>query len=406
MDATISVICYKSKTLANGEHPLMLRIAQNGKSTYKSLKISVAAKHWDFERNVPKPNNPNKDLIQKIILKTNLDYQQKILEKKANSEEFTASSLINEQKDSIKAKTVEEFYLSLIEDLKQKGRIGNSYAYLNSYNTLRNFNKGKKLNYTFSHIDVSFCKKFEDWMRSKGNKDTTLSYQFRTLRTTYNKAIEAKIVAREKNPFIEYKLSHFNTKTIKRALSKNDILKIINANCNGQSKLRQLTHDLFSFSYLCGGVSFVDIANLTRQNIVEDRLIYQRQKTHGNINLLLSKEVSTIIAKYSTYQQEAEYLFPILHCKRHITPMQKNNRVHKICHQVNTELRKFAQELGITAEVTTYVARHSFATILKKSGVNIGIISQALGHQDIKTTQIYLSKFDNEQVDDAMKNLL
>lgn len=406
MDATISVICYKSKTLANGEHPLMLRIAQNGKSTYKSLKISVAAKHWDFERNVPKPNNPNKDLIQKIILKTKLDYQQKILEKKANSEEFTASSLINEQKEEIKAKTVEEFYLSLIEDLKQKGRIGNSYAYLNSYNTLRNFNKGKKLNYTFSHIDVSFCKKFEDWMRSKGNRDTTLSYQFRTLRATYNKAIEAKIVAREKNPFIEYKLSHFNTKTIKRALSKNDILKIINANCTGQSKLRQLTHDLFSFSYLCGGISFVDIANLTRQNIVKDRLIYQRQKTHGNINLLLSKEASTIIAKYSTYQQEAEYLFPILHCKRHITPMQKSNRVHKICHQVNTELRAFAKELGITAEVTTYVARHSFATILKKSGVNIGIISQALGHQDIKTTQIYLSKFDNEQVDDAMKNLL
>lgn len=406
MDATISVICYKSKTLANGEHPLMLRIAQNGKSTYKSLKISVAAKHWDFERNVPKPNNPNKDLIQKIILKTKLDYQQKILEKKANSEEFTASSLINEQKEEIRAKTVEEFYLSLIEDLKQKGRIGNSYAYLNSYNTLRNFNKGKKLNYTFSHIDVSFCKKFEDWMRSKGNKDTTLSYQFRTLRATYNKAIEAKIVAREKNPFIEYKLSHFNTKTIKRALSKNDILKLINADCTNQSKLRQLTHDLFSFSYLCGGISFVDIANLTRQNIVEDRLIYQRQKTHGNINLLLSKEASTIIAKYSTYQQQAEYLFPILHCKRHITPMQKSNRVHKICHQVNTELRAFAKELGITAEVTTYVARHSFATILKKSGVNIGIISQALGHQDIKTTQIYLSKFDNEQVDDAMKNLL
>lgn len=358
MDATISVICYKSKTLANGEHPLMLRIAQNGKSTYKSLKISVAAKHWDFERNVPKPNNPNKDLIQKIILKTKLDYQQRILEKKANSEEFTASSLINEQKKEIKAKTVEEFYLSLIEDLKQKGRIGNSYAYLNSYNTLRNFNKGKKLNYTFSHIDVSFCKRFEDWMRSKGNKDTTLSYQFRTLRATYNKAIEAKIVAREKNPFIEYKLSHFNTKTIKRALSKNDILKIINADCTGQSKLRQLAHDLFSFSYLCGGISFVDIANLTRQNIVEDRLIYQRQKTHGNINLLLSKEASTIIEKYSTYQQKAEYLFPILHCKRHITPMQKSNRVHKICHQVNTELRTFAQELKITAEVTTYVARH------------------------------------------------
>lgn len=406
MSIKVSVICFKSKVLSNGNHPLMLRITENKKRVMKSLGISINPKYWDFGKEEPKPKCPDYELIQNIILKVKSEYQHLILEKLSKNEEFTASSLINEQKEEIKAKTVEEFYLSLIEELKQKGRIGNSYAYLNSYNTLRNFNKGKKLNYTFSHIDVPFCKKFEDWMRSKGNKDTTLSYQFRTLRATYNKAIEAKIVAREKNPFIEYKLSHFNTKTIKRALSKNDILKLINANCNGQSKLRQLTHDLFSFSYLCGGISFVDIANLTRQNIVEDRLIYQRQKTHGNINLLLSKEVSTIIAKYSTYQQEAEYLFPILHCKRHITPMQKNNRVHKICHQVNTELRKFAQELGITAEVTTYVARHSFATILKKSGVNIGIISQALGHQDIKTTQIYLSKFDNEQVDDAMKNLL
>lgn len=406
MSVTISVICFKSKTLANGEHPLMLRITQDRKRVMKSLGISVNPKHWDFIKGEPKPKCPNRELIQSIILKVKSEYQTKIIEKISKEEEFTATSLLSENKSNIKAQTVEEFYLSLIEDLKQKGRIGNSYAYLNSYNTLRNFNKGKKLNYTFSHIDVPFCKKFEDWMRSKGNKDTTLSYQFRTLRAAYNKAIEAKIVAREKNPFIEYKLSHFNTKTIKRALSKNDILKIINADCTSQSKLRQLTHDLFSFSYLCGGISFVDIANLTRQNIVEDRLIYQRQKTHGNINLLLSKEASTIIAKYSTYQQEAEYLFPILHCKRHITPMQKSNRVHKICHQVNTELRAFAQELGITAEVTTYVARHSFATILKKSGVNIGIISQALGHQDIKTTQIYLSKFDNEQVDDVMKNLL
>ena len=85
--------------------------------------------------------------------------------------------------------------------------------------------------------------------------------------------------------------------------------------------------------------------------------------------------------------------------------MQKTNRVRKVCHQVNQELRALGKELGISADVTTYVARHSFATVLKKSGVNIGIISQALGHQDIKTTQIYLDSFDNEQIDEAMKFL-
>ena len=245
MDATISVICYKSKTLSNGEHPLMLRIAQNGKSKYKSLKISVAAKHWDFDRNVPKPNCPSKDLINKIILKTKLEYQQKVLEKKANEEEFTASSLIHEQKDEIKAMTVNDFYKQLIKELKDKGQIGNSYAYLSSYDNLKNFNKGKKLNYTFSHIDVVFCKKFEDWMRRKGNKDTTISYQFRTLRATFNRAITAKIVSKEKNPFSEFKLSHLNTKTMKRALSKSDILKIMDADCHEKSELSQLANDLF-----------------------------------------------------------------------------------------------------------------------------------------------------------------
>jgi len=406
MNTTISIICYKSKTLPNGEHPLMLRITQNRKIKYKSLNISISEKHWDFKKNIPKSNCPNKDLILKIILKAKLEYQQKVLEKKANDEEFTATSLINETNDEIKAKTVEEFYQLTINELREKGQIGNSYAYLNSYNTLKNFNKGKKLDYTFSHIDVAFCKKLEDWLRSKGNKDTTLSYQFRTLRATFNKAIEAKIVSREKNPFIEYKLSRFNTKTIKRALSKEDILKIINTDCSGKSELRQLTHDLFSFSYLCGGISFVDIANLTCKNIVEGRLIYQRQKTHGNINLILSDKALEIIQKYNYYCLQTSFLFPILHNKRHITPMQKNNRIHKICHQVNQELRLFAKELNINAEVTTYVARHSFATILKKSGVNIGIISEALGHQDIKTTQIYLSHFDNEQIDAAMQHLL
>lgn len=406
MSIKVSVICFKSKVLSNGNHPLMLRITENKKRVMKSLGISVNPKHWDFNKEEPKPKCPDYELIQNIILKVKSEYQHKILEKLSRDEEFTASSLINEQKEEIKAKTVEEFYLSLIEALKQKGKIGNSYAYLNSYNTLRNFNKGKKLNYTFSHIDIAFCRKFEDWMRSKGNKDTTLSYQFRTLRATFNKAIEAKIVAREKNPFIEYKLSRFNTKTIKRALSKEDILKIINANSSCQNELRQLAHNLFTFSYLCGGISFVDIAHLTPKNIIDGRLIYQRQKTHGSISLMLSDKAQQIIDKYANYQKQATYLFPILHGKRHITPMQINNRVHKVCHQINQELKVFAKELNIKAEVTTYVARHSFATILKKSGVNIGIISEALGHQDIRTTQIYLSRFDNEQVDEAMKNLL
>lgn len=110
------------------------------------------------------------------------------------------------------------------------------------------------------------------------------------MRATFNSAIKAKIVAKDKNPFTEYKLSHLNTKTMKRALSKSDIMKIMQADCTDKTPTRQLAQDLFAFSYLCGGISFVDIANLTPKNIIDNRLIYQRQKTHGEINLQLSDE--------------------------------------------------------------------------------------------------------------------
>ena len=90
----------------------------------------------------------------------------------------------------------------------------------------------------------------------------------------------------------------------------------------------------------------------------------------------------------------------------HKTSLQKQNRIHKILGKVNKNLKLLAADLKVEANITTYVARHSFASVLKKSGVNIALISEALGHSDLATTQIYLDSFDNEQVDEAMKNLL
>ena len=407
MRTKVSVICYKSKRLADGTHPLMLRITRDGKRVFKSIGISVLPQDWDFKKEQPKPRCEHCDLIRKKILQIEMQYQTLVMEKECVNEEYTAQSILASMEEKpIKAQIVEDFYKNLISELRENGQVGTSYAYQNSWSTLKSFNRGNPLQYTFSHIDKQFCKRFENWMRRKGNKDTTLSFQFRTLRAVYNRAIDARVVSKDKNPFIEFKLSGFSLKTKKRALSKEDIHKIIKFDCSGQSGIRKLAHDLFAFSYLCGGISFVDIANLTSLNIIDGRLIYKRQKTHGEINLLLSDEAISYINIYSEYQCTAGYLFPILHKAHHITQMQKHNRVRKVCRQVNSELKEIAKELEIEANVTTYVARHSFATVLKKSGVNIGIISQALGHQDIQTTQIYLSKFDDEQVDEAMKNLL
>ena len=405
MEATISVICNKFKILKNGESPIMVRVAKDGKRSMKSLGVSVNPIYWDFSKNTPKKNCPNRAMLMQLISQALIEYQAKVIEVKAKGEAATISSIMEEKENGISHVTVEDFLTSHIQQLRDNGKVGNSYAYLNLRTTLHNF-YGKKLNFLFNAVDVSFCNKFEAWMRKNQFEDTTMHYYFRTLRATYNKAVEAKCVDREKNPFIEYKLSRFSTKTKKRALPKESVKKILKMNCSGMSEKARLAHDVFSFSYYCGGISLVDVANLTPDNIIDGRLIYERQKTHGMINLVMLDEAKAIIERYATYQNRAGYLFPILDNRVHITPMQKFNRVRKLCTQLNKELHKITAKLEIKEDVTTYVARHSFATILKKSGVNIGIISQALGHQDIKTTQIYLSKFDDEQVDSAMQNLL
>ena len=147
-----------------------------------------------------------------------------------------------------------------------------------------------------------------------------------------------------------------------------------------------------------------DIANLTNENIQNGRLHYIRQKTKKLIKIGIPQEAMQIIEKYS--KESKGYLFPILDSKKHKTALQKQNRIHKILGKVNKNLKLLAADLGVEANLTTYVARHSFASVLKKSGVNIALISEALGHSDLATTQIYLDSFDNEQVDEAMKNLL
>ena len=153
-------------------------------------------------------------------------------------------------------------------------------------------------------------------------------------------------------------------------------------------------------------MSFVDLASLKSENIVNGRLLYNRQKTDGAINLVLSEKAIEIIDYYSYGSEQSGYLFPILNKNIHLTKIQQRTRVNKVCYNVNKNLKLIAVELGLNVNLTTYVARHSFATVLKKSGVDIGLISEALGHTDMNTTKIYLDSFDNSQVDEAMKFLV
>ena len=404
MNATISVVCYQSKTLKNGEHPLMLRICKDNKKKYQSLGISVNPKYWDFVKNKPKPNCPNREQILKIILDKQAKLQSSILEYNAEDKSYTGATLLNTEKNKFRQKTVKAFYMELIEQFMSENKCGNRLIYKGSLNSLTTFTRNR-LDIPFSVIDVDWLTKYEKWLKSKNNRETTISLLFRTLRSTYNKAINAKCARKSDYPFDDFKINKFDISTQKRALSKPDILKFMqDFEYSGKQEYVQLSKDIFVFSYLCGGINFTDIANLTTANIVNDRLEYIRQKTHKKIKIGIPDEAMKIIEKYSL--ESKGYLFPILDKKIHKTPQQKQHRIHKMLIKINKNLKMLGEKLGIDNTVTTYVARHSFATILKKSGVNIAIISEALGHSDLATTQIYLDNFDNDQIDEAMKNLL
>lgn len=404
MNATINVVCYKWKILANGEYPLMLRICKDGKKKYQSLGISVLPRYWDFTRNKPKPNCPNKEYIQKIILDKQTELQQRMLEFNSEQKEYTTTTLLNDENKKFELKTVSQFYQELIEQCKSNDKCGNRLIYKSSYNSLKVFTKNQ-LDIPFSAIDVSWLNKYEKWLRSKGNKETTMSLMFRTLRSAYNKAIKAKCARKSDYPFDEYKINKFDTKTQKRAIAKTEVLKFTKEVDNiGKRQYVQLSKDIFIFSYLCGGINFTDIANLTKANITNGRLHYIRQKTGKLIKLGISEEAMQIIKKYES--ESKGYLFPILNTNIHKTPLQKQNRIHKMLGKINKNLKLIATQLNVDANMTTYVARHSFASVLKKSGVSIALISEALGHSDLSTTQVYLDSFDNEQIDIAMQNLL
>jgi integrase len=152
-----------------------------------------------------------------------------------------------------------------------------------------------------------------------------------------------------------------------------------------------------------GGINFVDIALLTKTNLLDERLIYNRKKTSKLIKLPLHPKALDLIRKYQN--SESPYLFPILYAY-HTTEQQKANRIHKIITKTNFQLKELGKKLEIPIDLTTYVARHSFATVLKRSGVSTSIICESLGHSSEKVTRIYLDSFENSQIDEALKNLL
>jgi hypothetical protein len=139
MNATVSIIFYRQKTLKNGEHPIMIRVTKNGKRKYKSLGLSVHPDHWDFEKNGPKSNCPNRESLLKTILEKEAEFQKEILELTSMQKEYTASSLIASKTNQIKSKSVGSFFEELIRQFEKAGRINYAGSFRSTWNSMKKF---------------------------------------------------------------------------------------------------------------------------------------------------------------------------------------------------------------------------------------------------------------------------
>lgn len=400
MSETIKVLCYKSKTLSNGEHPLMVCVCKDGKRKYQSLGLSIKMEQWDFKTNQPKAKCPNRERIILLINEKINEIQKVALDKRIAGKDFTAATLIESTSSKESShKTVGEYYLTYIQNLKKEGRIRYAGMFEVSYTSFIKFNR--HLDIPFSDIDIAWLKRYELWMKEQNLSVSTISTRIRHLRAIFNLAIVEHSIKNDCYPFRAYKVSRLNRQTAKRAISKKDIQKVIHY--QGHTAMERLAIDVFTFSYLNAGINFIDIAKLKHSNIRDNQLFYNREKTKKLICVPLQAKAIEIITKYK--DEKSPYVFPIL-SPFHKTEVQIANRLHKVLAKINKYLKKIGEKLRLPLPLTTYVARHSYATVLKRAGVSTAIISESLGHSSEKITQVYLDSFDNEQINNAMKNLL
>lgn len=155
---------------------------------------------------------------------------------------------------------------------------------------------------------------------------------------------------------------------------------------------------LFLFSYYARGMNFVDMAQLKRSNVYDGRIVYRRRKTNDPFSIPVSDALATIMAAFD--RVDSPYLFPILN-ETHATPRQQWDRMQKCLVKLNSDLKQVALVAGISVPLTSYVARHTFATTLKRKGVDVAVISESMGHESVNTTRAYLKRFGSEVLDAA-----
>ncbi|WP_312207620.1 site-specific integrase [Epilithonimonas hominis] len=226
----------------------------------------------------------------------------------------------------------------------------------------------------------------------------------RAIRSIYNTAIIKGVASKENYPFNSYKISKLKAVSNKRAISFENIQKIRSLDLSKEPTLIN-SRNYFVFSYYTRGMNFFDMMKLEWKDIIDDNIHYQRSKTKINFVIKITQPISEILLYYKKLQKSKKYVFPLI-VNEKCTPQQLEYRKHKTLQKFNNDLQKIATLCEIETKLTSYVARHSFATNLKQKGVSTDIISEAMEHQNVAITQTYLKELESSVIESAVEQLL
>jgi len=402
--ASVKLFLFEGKELSNGEHPVMLRVIKNRKIKYVALGYSCTKKQWnkdtqEFRKNYPDYAKRNAILSQqknkahKIIdnyRRDNIDFSLNQF-----AEKFRGNQIALE-------KNLYQFTAEKLEILKTSNKVGNYKVYNETLKSFLKFARNKSI--TFNEINLTLLEKYEAYLRSNGGTDGGISVKMRTLRALYNDAIKKGHARQENYPFKQYNISKLKGAGIKKALTRGEVRSIENLPLEQYPHLTDARH-YFVFSYFTRGMNFVDMLHLKWTDIYDNRITYTRAKTGKPFTIKILPPVQDILDYYKDRIPDSPYVFPIL-TKTGLKANQIANRKKKILQAFNKQLKEIGEILGFEKKLTSYVARHSFATNLKHAGVSTAVISESLGHATQEVTETYLKSFENEIIDEAAEKLL
>ncbi|MBD5311589.1 MAG: site-specific integrase [Bacteroides sp.] len=342
------------------------------RSERKSFILSIRERiRWDVER------------LNKIIRK--LDKNGLI---------YTADEIIDEFHRHVNEYSLFNYMERMIIKLKQHGKIRTSETYTSTLNSFKKFRHDEDV--MLDCLNSEIMEAYEAWHQQRGITPNTISFYTRILRAVYNRAVEEEIIE-NRNPF-----RHVYTgvnKTIKRALPLS-VIKKINALDLYMIPELDYARDMFMMSFMLRGMSFIDMAYLRKSDLVNGYVTYRRRKTRQQLVIEWTKEMQTILDKYP--ENTSDYLLPII---KH-TGLRERSTYRNVGYNINHNLKRIAEKVGITVSLTLYVARHSWASIAKSKGIPLSVISEGMGHDSEATTQIYLASLDTSVVDKANSIIL